>query len=677
MKVARRLLSASRDKKKYGALGSKLLGIAAITFAITSPVLAQNEASSTKSSAALQAGIDAYEKGDYPTALKQLIPLANKGDANAQLHLGLINELGQGVQKNTARAVMRYRQAANQGNAEAQFHLGEKYELGQGVPQSKPIAMEWYDKSAAQKYPPAQARVNEEAKAAARAVSAELDYWNKVNAKHEADAKAKADAQANKAEQLKLTDEAKAAARTQAVAAKVITPPPAPAPKETALQAGLDAYQQGDYATALKQLIPLANKGDANAQLHLGLINELGQGVQKNSARAVMRYRQAANQGNAEAQFHLGEKYELGQGVPQSKPIAMEWYNKSANQKYPSAQAKVETEANKIARIKLAAEANERAVLAARVAEQAKLDAEAKTRAEAERARAIAEQKAIAQAKTDAEAKQVELAKIATAAKAAELVKAAQEAKLKAEAQAKADEAARVAMQAKLDADAKAKADAEAKRVELVRIASEAKAAALAKAAQEAKLKIEVQAKAEEAARAAKQAKFDAEQKTKADAEAKKIELAKIAATAKDTAQITTPNKVVKAEVVPPTPSSPKILVERSLMDWAAAWSNKNVHEYLSAYAYYFKPKGLSHEAWKKQRAERISKPKIIEVSLSNIAINVQDENHVSVTFIQHYRSDDYHDEVEKSLLMVKEFDRWLIAQENVIDATNKMAASN
>jgi TPR repeat protein len=61
------------------------------------------------------------------------------------------------------------------------------------------------------------------------------------------------------------------------------------------------------------------------------LKNELGQGVPKNTERAVMRYRQAAEQGNAEAQFHLGEKYQLGQGVPQSNETEMAWYKMSAS----------------------------------------------------------------------------------------------------------------------------------------------------------------------------------------------------------------------------------------------------------------------------------------------------------------------------------------------------------
>ncbi len=44
-------------------------------------------------------------------------------------------------------------------------------------------------------------------------------------------------------------------------------------------QAGKDAYDQGDYATALKEMRPLADQGYAKAQVNLGVLYERGQGV--------------------------------------------------------------------------------------------------------------------------------------------------------------------------------------------------------------------------------------------------------------------------------------------------------------------------------------------------------------------------------------------------------------
>lgn len=105
------------------------------------------------------------------------------------------------------------------------------------------------------------------------------------------------------------------------------------------LQAGLSAYQNGNYAAAMQKLIPLANAGDATAQLRLGEMNEKGQAVSQNYQRAAVRYRQAAEQGNAEAQYHLGMLYDLGRGVRQNKKIAAEWFAKSAAQGYEKAKS--------------------------------------------------------------------------------------------------------------------------------------------------------------------------------------------------------------------------------------------------------------------------------------------------------------------------------------------------
>jgi hypothetical protein len=45
----------------------------------------------TASSANFQYGLNAYNKGDYATALKQWTPLAEQGFANAQHNLGVMS----------------------------------------------------------------------------------------------------------------------------------------------------------------------------------------------------------------------------------------------------------------------------------------------------------------------------------------------------------------------------------------------------------------------------------------------------------------------------------------------------------------------------------------------------------------------------------------------------------
>jgi len=131
-----------------------------------------------------------------------------------------------------------------------------------------------------------------------------------------------------------------------------------------------------------------------------------------------------------------------------------------------------------------------------------------------------------------------------------------------------------------------------------------------------------------------------------------------------ETMPVVTPEPVV-AEVAAPV-ADPAAEVLGSVQAWATAWAGKNTQGYLASYSADFKPQGMSRAAWEKQRAERINRPKVIEVKLSSRNVSIQDEQHATVSFIQDYRSDAYHDQVEKTLELVKQGDQWLITDERV-----------
>jgi len=57
------------------------------------------------------------------------------------------------------------------------------------------------------------------------------------------------------------------------------------------------AYQRGDYATAMRLWLPLADKGNAFAQYAIGAMYKLGQGVPRDNAQAALWCRKAADQG--------------------------------------------------------------------------------------------------------------------------------------------------------------------------------------------------------------------------------------------------------------------------------------------------------------------------------------------------------------------------------------------
>ena len=55
-------------------------------------------------------------------------------------------------------------------------------------------------------------------------------------------------------------------------------------------QKGADAYQRGDYATALKELTPLAKQGNIEVQTSLGFMYFEGKGVPQDYKAAVKWY---------------------------------------------------------------------------------------------------------------------------------------------------------------------------------------------------------------------------------------------------------------------------------------------------------------------------------------------------------------------------------------------------
>lgn len=65
----------------------------------------------------------AYQRADYPTALRILRSLAVRGNANAQNNLGYMYEHGQGVAQNYVSALMWYVIAADNGEQSAEHNL--------------------------------------------------------------------------------------------------------------------------------------------------------------------------------------------------------------------------------------------------------------------------------------------------------------------------------------------------------------------------------------------------------------------------------------------------------------------------------------------------------------------------------------------------------------------------
>ena len=266
----------------------------------------------------LDKGLNAYQQGDYATALKELKPFAIEGEVNSLLALGLIYMNGLGVPQDYKESFNWFRLVADMGNEFGQYFVGVYYAQGLGVPQDNKEAVKWLKLAANQGDAGAQVLLGS-MYLGGRGVSynlIEAVKWFQLSAE-----------QGNKDAQQALAK----------LDAKLIDQNPQPAsplsfipnPKPDHMK-GLYAYKRGDYTNALKEFMPLAKQGDANAQWVLGVMYSKGEGVSQNYNEAVRWARLAAEQRHPTARYNLGMIYENGLGVQKSLIEAEKWYRLAA-----------------------------------------------------------------------------------------------------------------------------------------------------------------------------------------------------------------------------------------------------------------------------------------------------------------------------------------------------------
>ncbi|WP_430434610.1 L,D-transpeptidase Cds6 family protein [Methyloversatilis sp.] len=124
----------------------------------------------------------------------------------------------------------------------------------------------------------------------------------------------------------------------------------------------------------------------------------------------------------------------------------------------------------------------------------------------------------------------------------------------------------------------------------------------------------------------------------------------------------------VPAKAATPAAAAPAVTeLTRTVQDWAAAWSRKDVKSYLGYYAADFKvPDGKPRNAWEAERRSRIAKPGAIEVRVENVKVKSVAADHADATFRQHYKAVGLKTSTTKTLTLVRRDGRWLIQQERV-----------
>ena len=100
------------------------------------------------------------------------------------------------------------------------------------------------------------------------------------------------------------------------------------APAGADVISGIRAWERGDFAAAVKEWRPVADKGDADAQFNLGQAYRMGRGVPADARIAQSWYQKAAAQGHDRAGGNLGLMlYESGK-----RREALPWIRKAADQ---------------------------------------------------------------------------------------------------------------------------------------------------------------------------------------------------------------------------------------------------------------------------------------------------------------------------------------------------------
>jgi uncharacterized protein len=258
------------------------------------------EKNPSPSSGNFQKGLDAFEKRDYATALREWRPLAEQGNAVAQTKLAFMYLSGSGVPKDNETAVKWLQLAADQGDVLGQVGLGGLYLVGHGVPKDYAIAAKWFRLAAEQKDSFAQRSLG---RMYAKGLGVPQDDETSVKWYRLAANQGDANAQINLG---------------------------------WSYQKGFGVSKNNE--TAAKWYRRAAEQGDAGAQNNLGTLYKEGQGVQQDYETAVKWYRLAAKQGQAVAEKNLGTMYQNGFGVPQDDEIAVKWYRLAAEQGDASSQ---------------------------------------------------------------------------------------------------------------------------------------------------------------------------------------------------------------------------------------------------------------------------------------------------------------------------------------------------
>lgn len=282
---------------------------------------------------------------DPVTGVQWLERAARAGHTEAKYELALHYLTGEGVQADEAMAITLLRDAAQAGHAQAATKLKAVYAAA-GLPMPvltpfKPLAapvLEPTRSSATTSATPVVPAATSDAPASAAPPTDREPVFERGEqiATRGAVTGMMADAAAEEDQELVEGTSMHAVeppAHSATTASETLAPSERAAGRASVTladaRAALDAQ---DLARAATLFTTLAERGDAEAQAHIGYMTYRGEGVSADKTEAVAWYRKAASQGNRDAQYNLAVAYAFGEGVAQNDAEALLWYRRAAEQ---------------------------------------------------------------------------------------------------------------------------------------------------------------------------------------------------------------------------------------------------------------------------------------------------------------------------------------------------------
>ncbi|WNJ99819.1 tetratricopeptide repeat protein [Thalassospiraceae bacterium LMO-JJ14] len=104
-----------------------------------------------------------------------------------------------------------------------------------------------------------------------------------------------------------------------------------PGADDLRVKEGFAAYQAGDFKKAYDIWLPLAEAGNAEAQFRIGRLYRRGEGVPEDSSIAALYWAKASLQYHLSGMQNLGVLYDLGEGVERNQYKAFELYKYAAS----------------------------------------------------------------------------------------------------------------------------------------------------------------------------------------------------------------------------------------------------------------------------------------------------------------------------------------------------------